>query len=425
MVNKNRIFMIAAGGMFAALSASADSLSLNQYVALVLAHNPQPQIAASALTVTRAKSSTALAGMLPGVSANAGISKGSNNVTNNVGTSVSAGINAQMQIFDFGRTPLQYKAATRSVSAAQYDLQSTLQATILSARTAYFNYLLALQLLGVNQDALKQATAHYDQAKVLFEVGKQAKITVTKANVDVANAQVNLIHAQNALRLARVQLETTAGALLPDSLVLTDTLGEIEDSLALPDAMTAALEKRPDILSGKAHLDASRLQRDAAAAAFFPSVNGNAGYSWRGGDGNAFVAPDWNQPSWSVGANLTVPLFQGGAIAASFKQADATLAQTRATLNATTQNALQQVQQNYLQEIDARQRISATAVLVQQATEALQMSQERYRNGVAAPLEITDAELTLANARSSHYQAQYDYHIAHAQLLLATGTLHE
>ena len=83
------------------------------------------------------------------------------------------------------------------------------------------------------------------------------------------------------------------------------------------------------------------------------------------------------------------------------------------------------MQQYFFQEKDALQRIDATNVLIGEADESLKMSQERFRAGVATSLEITDAEITVANARISNAQARYDYHTAHANLLLAIGILHE
>ena len=88
-------------------------------------------------------------------------------------------------------------------------------------------------------------------------------------------------------------------------------------------------------------------------------------------------------------------------------------------------NATQDVQQQYYAKEEARDRIGATQVVIDQATEALRLSQERYRAGLGTALEITDAEQTLANARSSHVQAEFDYRVAHVKLLSAMGVLHE
>jgi len=364
--------------------------------------------------------------MLPHLDANAGVStSGTVGVANSGGNSVSTGLGASVLFFDFGRTPLQYRSSGKALDAARYDRQETAQSINLNARSAYFSYLLALQVLAVNEDALKQAQIHYNQAKTLFDVGKQAEIALTKANVDIANAQVNVIHARNALSLSRVQLETTAGTQIRDPLELTDSLGGGEDSIGLNDALTQAMAERPELLSARARLDIVKLQYRLARLSFLPSASASAGYSWRASDPSGLSAPDWSKPGWNLGAGISVPLYQGGATYASLLQAGASERQSQASLDATTQNITMQVQQQYLQEADARQRIAATAVLVEQADQGLRMSQERYHEGLANSVEITDAEQTLAAARTSHIQAQFDYRMAHANLLLAIGALHD
>jgi outer membrane protein len=405
-------------------AASADTLSLHDYVKLVLAHNPQPKIAASAVQSSLAAKEKSRSSLLPHVGASAGVARAGSGSTSGLNAS-SAGIDAQVLLWDFGKTPFQYKASGRYLDAARYDLQNTLQTTVLNARTAYLNYLLSIQLMAVSEDALKQAQAHYDQAGTLYEVGKQAQIVVTKAKVDVANAQVNLIHARNSLNLARVELETVAGIPISDPLVLTDSLGVLEDTLALSDALARAQRNRPELLASQSRLESSRLQLRSARAAYLPSVNASASYDWRNSSASTLPAPDWNNPGWSVGAALSLPLFQGGSLHAGVMQADAAVKQAEAALDVTKLSVAQEVQQNFLGEAEARERILATAVLVEQSAESLRMSQERYRTGIATPLEITDAEVTLANARSSHVQAQFDYRVAHAKLLLSIGELHE
>jgi outer membrane protein len=431
---KTHGILVLAGILTAALSAGADTLSLDAYVKMVLKNNPQSTVAASAVEANSAQQASALSRLLPQFSASGGLSRsGGGSVTSSslgsgpssgAANSTTAAIGAQMTVVDLGKT-YQYQAAGKSLDAARNDFQRTLQSMIVNARSAYFNYLLSEQLLAVNDDALKQAKLHYDEAKALYDVGKQAKIAVTKANVDVANAEVNIIHARNALKLARVQLETVAAAPLHDPLTLTDSLSATEDSLSLDDALARSRQQRPDLISLKANLEAARLQLKAARAAYLPSLSASGGYNWRGSDPSTVANPDWESPGWNFGLGLSVPLYLGGSVQAGVRQQQALAQKSEATLAAMVLSVNQEVQQDYLSESEARQRISATAALIEQAAEGLQMSQERYRAGIATSIEITDAEVTLANARSSHLQAQFDYRTAHVKLLSAIGDLHE
>jgi len=73
--------------------------------------------------------------------------------------------------------------------------------------------------------------------------------------------------------------------------------------------------------------------------------------------------------------------------------------------------------------LEAAEKISATRKLIESSQLSLQLAQERFATGVAATLEVTDAELVLANAKSSLASALYDYRTAHAKLLAAMGEM--
>ena len=413
------------------ISVKADTLSLKNYVVLSLKNSPQYTLAVSSVDASRASRQTMLSKLLPSVNGNAGLSRfessgSSSRLTGPDVNSASANISGQVLLWDFGKSPLQYKASEKSVTASEFDLRESVASIILNARTAYFNYLLSTQLLIVNEDALKQAQEHYTQAQTLFNVGKQAKIAVTNASVDVANAQVNVIHARNTVKLAKVQLETVAASKISEPLMLSDSLNVLEDSIGENEAEKRALGSRSQILSVKTRLESAKLQLKAAQASFFPSLNASAGFGWDAQDNATIVGSDWNiSPNWNIGANLSIPLYEGGAISAQVAQAKAAVMQSQAQLDVVTLSVVQQVQQFYLQEFDARQRINATAVVIQQAGENLELTQERYKAGLGTSVDLTDAEQTLANARSSHVQALFDYRIAHANLLLAIGELKE
>jgi outer membrane protein TolC len=287
----------------------------------------------------------------------------------------------------------------------------------LNAKTAYFNYLLSRMLYAVAQEALSQTQAHLAQANILFETGKQAKYTVKTAEVDVANASVNLITAKNGVKLAKVQMEVASGYALGDSLLLTDSLVAPEADITREQALKGAIDARPQLASLRARLEAAKLQLTSAKTALLPDLNasGGVGYGSRSAD-----ASSWQQ-DWNVGVNLSVPIFQGGALVASIEAAKASVDGAQATLESNIQSIKSEIDQDYYGKMEASERIAATQKLIESSQDALTLAQERFIAGAAASLEVSDAELTLANAKSSHAQALFDYRTAHAKLLAAMG----
>ncbi|MBI5039191.1 MAG: TolC family protein, partial [Nitrospirae bacterium] len=85
------------------------------------------------------------------------------------------------------------------------------------------------------------------------------------------------------------------------------------------------------------------------------------------------------------------------------------------------QNVFLEVQQSFLNLKEAEERIPAAELTVKQAEENFEIANGRYTAGVGNPIEVTDAEVALSNARRDYIQALYDYKIAQASLGKAMG----
>ena len=418
----NRIVYIGAFLFgFMSYAQPADTLSLESYVNLAKKQNPQVRISGAAVSSSMAAQKTARSRMLPQVNAQAqagrsmsqqSLSPGNNYYNNNY----SAGISGQQLLFDFGKSYYSSRASSQNVNAAREDAQGALQSVILNAKTAYFNYCLSKMLDAVAKEALQQAKAHLASATALFEIGKQARYAVTQAEVDVANASVAVITTKNGVKLAKVQMDVAAGTTLGDGPVLTDSLDTQEPDITREQAVSRALESRPELIALRARLEASRLQLTSARSALFPDLNASSGIGYQSNDASA-----WRQ-DWNVGVNLSVPIFQGGALVAAVDQAKAGVDQAAAQLDASVQSVTSEIEQYYYGKMEAWERIAATQTLIVSAQEGLRLSQERFAAGAAAALEVTDAEASVANAKSSHAQALFDYRTAHAKLCAAIGS---
>jgi outer membrane protein len=427
MKNTSIFLIIAAGlvttGFTSAIAQSPSPMSLESYVALAKKNNPQVRIADAAVATDIAAWKKARSALLPQLNGQAGAGRAMKPSQlpgggESYGNNYSAGVSGQQLILDFGKSYLSTRAGSKLVMAAREDATGSLQTVVLGAKTAYFNFLLSQMLYTAALEALSQAQAHLAQAKILFETGKQAKYTVTAAEVSVANAEVGVITTRNGLKLARVQMEVAAGVSLGDSLMLTDTLVATEPSITRGQAVARANDSLPQLVSLRARLEAARLQLTSAKAALLPNLNAAAGVGYLSQDD---YASSWQQ-DWNVGLSLSVPIFQGGFLVAAVQAARASVMQAQATLDAAVQSVQSAIDQAYYGKTEAAERISATQKLIQSSQESLELAQERFAAGAAASLEVTDAELVLANAKSSYAQALYDYRTGHAKLLAAMGS---
>ncbi len=326
----------------------------------------------------------------------------------------TSALSVQQTIYDFGKTDGKVSGAHELLNASEFDYQAARINVIANAEIAYYGVLQAGKIVEVNEGTLAQTEAHLKQAQAYYSVGTRPQIDVTTAQVNVANANVNLIRARNQLRIAGLQFENSMGVHSDVPYRLSDSLGVQGFSVSLDSVKAIALASRQDLLSARARLQSSQSLVSSASGQRLPTLALAGTWNWSG-----FNFP--LQSRWNAGVTLSVPLFEGFGIDAQVGQAEANLESSRAAFSLAMENALLDVEQNYLSVKEASDRIEATTKLVGQAAENLKIAEGRYNVGVGSAIEITDAQVTLANARLSNIQALSDYNTSLILLRRAMG----
>jgi outer membrane protein TolC len=282
-------------------------------------------------------------------------------------------------------------------------------------KQTYFGVLQAKRNREVAEDTVKQFKQHLDQAKGFYEVGTKPRFDVIKAEVDLSTAKLNLIKAENAVRIAMVNLNNAMGVPDAPEYVLEDNLSYQKYEVTIEAALSRAFENRPDLLSARAKKQSAESSIDFAKANYYPFITGNAAYNWAGGR----IAEQ--DHGWNVGATLTIPIFSGFLTKYQVEQAKANLNVLSANEESVRLTITLDVQQAYLNLKQAEESIPTAELGVRQAQENMDIANGRYAAGVGSPIEVTDAEVSLVNAKTAHIQALYDYKVAQANLEKAMG----
>jgi outer membrane protein len=405
--------------------AQSDTLTLVQCVDIALKNNPQIHVAEGNFESAEASFVIARSAYFPQISF-----QGSG--TKNAGTyvigaivrpgafnSYAAGFQGQQLLFDFGRTIGHISSSSNLADASEQDYRGAQEDVVLNTHVAYYGLLQAERVRDVSSETVKQTEEHLKQAQAFYKVGRNPQFDVVKAEVDVANAKVNLITAENSLKLARVQLENALGVKLKEDVVLKDDLEVPEEfKVELQTALDTAFLTRPEVIASRTRVEANQALVTSAKAAHFPAISATGGYSWKG---FALDQPLYN--SWNIGLSFSVPIFEGWAVAAGVDQADANLKAAEASNEATIQSVVLDVQQQFLALQASAEAIEASKTLVAEAEESLKLSEGRYNFGAGSPIEITDAQVTLSNARITYIQSLYNYRVARARLQRAMGII--
>lgn len=397
--------------------AAGDRLTIDQCVAISLKRSPTIKAAGGAANAGQSRVGQARSAWYPQVAVSGGYSNYSavTDPTNAVHDQYTANATVTQNLFDFGRTWNQVTVQQKNAAAAGQDLRSATAAIVLSVKQAYYGLLRAEK----NRDVLKETVAsfekHLEQAKGFFEAGVKSKFDVTKAEVDLSNARLNLIRAENSIRVARVTLNNAMGLSDAPDYTIEDALAFQKRTIAFEEARSRAYANRPDLRALAARREASEAALSLARSNYYPTLSGSATYTRT--EENFPPEPS----GWSAGVTLTVPLFSGFLTNYQVREAKENLVTAKANEEALRQGALLEVQQSFLNLQEAEERIAVAELTVKQAEENYAIARGRYEAGVGSPIEETDALLALSNAKTNFIAALADYKVADAALTKAMG----
>jgi outer membrane protein len=406
-------------------------LTLERCIEVALKMQPDILAAKSEADMNRRRIGVSKAAYFPQVEASGGYSRTSpfsGTTGSSVGSGVGGGTNAfdtytgsitlNQEIYAFGKNTAQVKVQRLNWDASISDLETITQQTVNNVKQSYFGVLQARRKRDVAAGSVRQYELHLEQAKGFYEVGTKSKYDVTKAQVDLNTAKLNLIQTENSIKMAVTKLNNFMGVPEAPEYTIEDTLSYAKYGITLEEALAKAYENRPDMKSMAAKRKAAESSVEVVRKGYYPAVTGGAGYSWSGTrSGTSFPL----EHRWNIGMAVSVPIFSGFSTKNQVEEAKANLNVLEENEESLRQTVVLELQQSYINLKESEERIPTAELTVQQAKENLDIANGRYETGVGSIIEVTDAEATYATAEMSYIQALYDYKIATANLEKAMG----
>ncbi len=403
-------------------------LTLPEATALALRQQPTIRSAQGSLTAAQSRVPQARSFYFPRFDLQAGIqtSEFRSATTNNRQRSEStfATIVGRQLIYDFGKTAALVDEAQAGSRVASGELERIRDLVVQNVRQSYFNLLQARRLVGVADAALARSELNLRSARGFFDVGTKPKSDVTRAEVEVANARVDVIRARNLVRFTETSLANALGLEATVPIEIDDILTYEPVTLDSAQLLAEALGNRPELRQSQSRLDAARAQLSGARARYLPdlTVNGSAGMS----SDDAVVSTDGASSvafadTWSITGQLTWNLFEGFFTQNRVKETQALVETARANYDTVELQVRLEVEQAYIAVTEAAERFGATEKAVESAQENLRLAQGRYDAGVGTILELTEAQLSLTNAEADSVRAVTDYRVGLAVLDRVVG----
>jgi outer membrane protein len=315
----------------------------------------------------------------------------------------------------FSESELQAAQADAQLKIAEQDL-------IVRVAQAYFGVLIAQDTVGLVGAQKSAISEQLEQAKRNFEVGS-ATITDTleaQARYDLTGAQE--IAAKNNLEIKRNALQQLINAAPGD-------LSHLGKEFKLEAPQPADMEKWVDeaqanslqlaIARASAEIADKEVARNRGG--HYPTVDIVANYSKNSTGG--VMSNDTT--SKSVGVQLNMPLFEGGAVNSKWREAEANRERARQELENTRRTIALQTRQAYLGVVSGISQVQALQQALASSQSVLEASKLGQEVGVRTNLDVLNAQQQLFSTRRDLYQAQYDYLLSKLRLKQAVGSLGE
>lgn len=412
------------------IALSGRFLALKQALELGLRHHPVVQEGDATRKAALARAGQARSNYYPQIYANLDASAGAGRINPRftIGgflvqpnlTQYVAGVSVSQRIYDFGFTQSTVTSANLAEQAQETDIGARRAAVVLNIERGYFTSLKRRRLVQIAEDTVRERGIIKSQIEALYRQQLKSKLDLALVQVELTNAESQLVKAKNDLKASYADLNRAMGINGLDEYVLEDVSIQVKPQRPLDRLITDSLS-HPEFRKAKQLTESAEARVRAMKRQYLPTVSAYAsGGDFEVGDGSRIVNTStggW----WAAGAFISMPLFTGFMIENQVSEANAQKEVAEAGRANIAQALTQQVTTSYLDTITLAEQIKLGEEQVKTGQEALQLARQRYRLGLGSVVEVTQSEVALTGAQTRLADAQYDYKIAEVTLAYASG----
>jgi outer membrane protein len=329
-------------------------------------------------------------------------------------------------IFDFGGRSGRIDAASAKALATNFAFNDTHRHVIYAVEEAYYQLLTTIGQEDAAGSSLSNAKTVQQAAEERLKNGLATLPDVLEAKSATAQADFELQAVLGQEEIARGNLATALGA-SPTTAVRVEPLAELRIPESISDTVEQAIDRalvhRPDLLEQVAQLRAAKATVKEARSAFYPSLSFSGGPTAQSLYGLQQTFP-WGHTAGLNGGlemNLNWTVFDGGARKNRLVQAKADLHATEAQVNSVRDQLADQVWTAYSNLNTAFRQRQAANALLEAATQSYAAALESYNYGLRNLLDVTAAQRTLAQARSTDVRARTQVLASLADLAFQTA----
>ena len=329
----------------------------------------------------------------------------------------AAGLTVTQTLYNGNQTANKTRAAESQVSGAREGLRVLEQSVLLSAATIYMDYLRDSAIVEVQRSNTRVLEQTLKQTQDRFNVGEVTRTDVAQSEAQLAAGKTQQLTAESNLTTTRSNFRRIIGnepsALAPGSPV------DRYLPATLPAAVDLSLTENPNVTAAMYGIDVNFLQVKINEGALLPTVTVQAAVQ------QAYEQTMTTYRSFGASAiaQLSVPIYQGGAEYSLIRQSKENLSQQRLNLELTRDQTRANTVTAWGQLVAGKAQVASAQAQVTASEIALNGVREEAKAGQRTTLDVLNAQQALVNARVALVTAQHDRVVASYAVLNAVGRL--
>lgn len=403
---------------FMLFQGSAHATTLNEALASSYKTNPQMQSAVQALSAVDEEMPSAISGALP--TAFATIQRGKLN-SESSRTEINSitdtkKIEITQPLFKGGRTFSTIKKANNNILAARESFKITEQFVLLASVTSYMDVVRDREVFELATNNKLVFEHHLESTKARFEMGELTQTDVAQARAALAKASSELISAQSAFESSKAGYKKNIGE-EPTEIKIPQNPIKINGNV--DELIGVALVNNPSIKAAGYELDAAKNDINIKKSTLLPELSAFANKQKQEGQSLISTKSD----SSTLGLNLSIPLYQGGAEYADVRRAKRLAGKSSYDLSVVQNNVREEVVRAYQNFKVAQSLIQSNKANVEAAEVALDGIQQEALEGLRTTIDVLDAQQALFDAKSNLITARRDEIVNSYALIAQLGRL--
>ena len=396
------------------------AITVDEAVAIALRRNPTLLQAYSAIEMAEHNRLSAFGSLLPSLNMSFGYSNSSTGRLDPLGegivaTSYSTQLSAGYNLFNGWSRFTDLRGARLGVVEQNARYRETEFRVTQQVKQAYAATVAARELVAVEERRVQRAADQLEFVRQQLELGRATRSDSLRSQVDLNNARLALLNAENTARTTTFRLTEVVGS---ETLVGPTAEAELA-AMAIPhtrDELFAMADvTAPALQAASAAVEAAESAVSSARSSYLPSITLGGGWGWS----NQEFPP--SNRSWQFSLRGSYPLFNGFQRETQVFRARSQADQARQAERAAELNLSAALDEAYASAQSALAGVDLAVQNVELSEESLRVVQERYQLGLATILDLQDAQITLTQAEVDLVNRRFDYEVGVASIEALLG----